>query len=50
MQTLKQLQDYASTTDNVWLCKKLQDLEREMDLVIHNARMKVYDDLIGMVE
>lgn len=50
MQTLKQLQDYASATDNVWLFKKLQDLEREMDIVIHNARMQVYDDLIGMVE
>jgi len=49
METLKQLQDYASTTDNVYLQSKLELIEREIQTLIHTERMKVYDDCIKMI-
>lgn len=49
MNTLQLLKDYAKTSDNYWLAKKLQDLEVEIINEVHNEKMKVYDDLIGMI-
>lgn len=50
MQTLKQLQDYAKASPNVYLQNKLQELEYEIQKHVHEERMKVYDELIGMLE
>ena len=48
METLKQLQDYANTTDNVYLQRKLELIEREIETLIHAERMKVYDTCYKM--
>jgi len=49
MKTLKELKDYASTTDNVWLRHKLNELELEIATKVHNERMNVYDTCINMI-
>ena len=49
METLKQLQDYANTTDNVYLQRKLDLIEREIETLIHTERMKVYDTCYKMI-
>ena len=49
MKALKQLQDYANTTDNVYLQKKLDLIEIEIETLIHTERMKVYDTCSKMI-
>lgn len=35
MKTLKELQDWADASDNVWLKNKLITLENELDIKMH---------------
>lgn len=46
---LKQLQDYANASPNVYLQIKLLELENEIQKHVHEERMKLYDDLINMI-
>ena len=46
---LKQLQDYANASPNVYLKHKLQELEYEIQKHVHEERMKVYDELTKMI-
>jgi hypothetical protein len=49
MQTLKQLQDYANASPNVYLQNKLKELEYEIQKHVHEERMKIYDELMAMI-
>jgi hypothetical protein len=44
METLELLKDYASTTDNVFLFKKLELLEIETELAITRAKIQVINE------
>jgi hypothetical protein len=46
---LKQLQDYAEASPNVYLQIKLLELENEIHKHVHEERMKVYYELIKMI-
>jgi len=50
MQTLKQLQDYANASPNVYLQNKLKELEYEIQKHVHEERMKVYVECTEMIK
>jgi hypothetical protein len=45
MKTLKDLQDYANSTDNIWLSKKLEVLELEIDSSILKSKISTINEL-----
>jgi hypothetical protein len=49
MKTLQELKDYADVTDNVWMQKKLDLLESEINLKVHKAKIDTYDTCIKMI-
>jgi hypothetical protein len=49
-ETLKLLQDYASTTDNVWMQKQLEVLELEIDCEIIKGKMSVQDAALKLID
>ena len=44
-ETLKQLQDYFATTDNVWVQSKLEMLELEIDGVFIKGKIEASDEM-----
>lgn len=44
-ETLKQLQDYFSTTENIYVQNKLEILELEIDQEIIKAKIAMFDEL-----
>ena len=49
MKNLEILKDYAKSGDNVWLQKKLIDLEREISLSILENTIKTIKELKEMI-
>jgi len=50
MKTLKELQDYFSTTDNTYVQHKLKLLEIEIEKEIIKAKMAALNETISIVE
>jgi hypothetical protein len=42
---LKMLQDYANSTDNLWLLRKLMILEKEVEIEILNQKLTLIDKM-----